>query len=184
MASDLPALRHAERGLTLVEVLVALVIVTMATLAISGQVAQTARNTRLIQTKTFGTWIAMNKVTELRLVEGVPSANRDDGEVEFAGRDWVWESEIKPPSDQVENFMRIEVAVALADEPDQIIAEAIGFVGRGGSGAAGRPFDTRLNAGPGGDTALDGDDPRSPRNTPPVPDGPPGGRLTPRGEGT
>lgn len=184
MVFDAHAVGRVERGLTLVEVLVALVIVTMATLAISGQVAQSARNTRLIQTKTFATWIAMNKVTELRLVEGVPSANRDDGEIEFAQREWVWESEIKPPSDQVENFMRIEVSVALADEPDQIIAEAIGFVGRGGNGAAGRPFDTRLDAGPGGDTGPGGDDPRSPGNGGLVPDGPPGGRLTPRGEGT
>ncbi|MFK7886197.1 MAG: type II secretion system minor pseudopilin GspI [Gammaproteobacteria bacterium] len=170
---------HArQHGLTLVEVLVALVIVTMGTLAISSQVGQTARNTRRIQAKTFATWIAMNKITELRLVEGVPSANRDDGEIEFAGRDWIWESEIKPPSDQVENFMRIEVQVSLADEPDQVIADAIGFVGRGGSGANGRPFDTRIDAGPGGNT------PGRPTPGNIEPDSPPGGRLNPRGEGT
>jgi general secretion pathway protein I len=159
-----------QRAFTLIEVLVAVVVVSMGTLAIAGQIGQSARNARLIQAKTLGTWIAMNKITELRLVEGVPDAGRDDGEIEFAGRDWVWESEIKSPSGDVENFMRIEVNVALANEPDEIIADAIGFIGRGGNAATARPFDTRapVNGGtPGPDgPGDDGIDPADPGLTP------------------
>ena len=47
-----------RRGFTLIEVLVALIVVTMGTLAVAGQIGQTARNARLIQAKTFATWIA------------------------------------------------------------------------------------------------------------------------------
>lgn len=162
-----------QRGFTLVEVLVALVIVAMGTLAVSGQIGQAARNARLMQVKTLGTWIALNKVTELRLVDGLPGPKRENGEVEFAGREWVWASEIKKPNDEVDNFMRIEVTVALADDPETVIADAIGFVGRGGNAENARPFDVR----------LPGDDPGTapPGLAPPQPDAP---DLTPRGEGT
>jgi len=169
-----------QRGFTLIEVLIALIVVSMGTLAVAGQIGQAARNARLVQAKTFATWIAMNKVTELRLVDGLPSAKTDDGEIEFAGRDWVWESEIKRPDGDVENFMRIEVYVGLADDPDTIIADAIGFVGRGGSALNARPFDVRVPTGSDGagtpgqpGTEINPDDQRDP-----------GGRLTPRGEGT
>lgn len=169
-----------QKAFTLVEVLVALVIVAFGTLAIAKQIGQSARNARLVQAKTFATWIAMNKVTELRLVEGVPDAGRDDGEIEFAGREWVWESEIESPPGDVENFMRINVTVALASDPEAIVSDAVGFVGRGGNAANARSFDTRLPAGgnnntPGG-RPNPGVDPADPAD--------PGGRLTPRGEGT
>lgn len=147
-----------QRGFTLIEVLVALIVVSMSTLAIAGQIGQAARNARVVQMRTFATWIALNKITELRLIEGVPDAGRDEGEIEYASREWVWESEIKPPSGNAENFMRIEVSVALADDPDIIVGDAIGFIGRGGNAATARPFDTRQPTGGTPATGDPGDD--------------------------
>lgn len=170
------ASRVHPRGFTLIEVLVALVIIAMGTLAIAGQIGQAARNARLMQVKTLGSWIALNKVAELRLIEGVPNAKKDSGEIEYAGREWAWTSEIKKPPGDVDNFMRVDVTVALADDPEYIVADAVGFIGRGGNGANARPFDVHL---PDANDANDGRDvgvvPRQPN---------PGGGLTPRGEGT
>lgn len=172
MASE----RRPNSGFTLVEVLVAMVIVAMGTLAIAGQIGQAARNARLMQVKTLGSWIALNKVTQLRLIEGVPSAKKDSGEIEYAGREWAWTSEIKKPAGEVENFMRVEVTVAMADDPETIVADAIGFIGRGANAANARPFDVRLPTGGTPDNESDDRD----QPTTPLP----GGRLTPRGEGT
>jgi general secretion pathway protein I len=169
------------RGFTLVEVLVALVIVAMGTLAVAGQIGQAARNARLMQIKTLASWIALNKVTELRLVDGLPAASKDTGDIDYAGRTWAWRSEIRKPPGDVQNFMRIEVTVALADDPDTVIADATGFVGRGGGPAPRRPFDVRLPDGGGGNpNPGDGGDKPDPPSEPTPPDG----DLTPRGDGT
>ncbi|MEO1573844.1 MAG: type II secretion system minor pseudopilin GspI [Pseudomonadota bacterium] len=172
--------RPRESGFTLIEVLVALIVVALAATAVHSQVLQAARNTRMIQLRTLGGWIAQNKVTELRLTEGLPAASRDDGDIEYANRDWVWESEVEPASPDVQNFMRITVEVYLADDRDEIIGSATGFAGQGGNGSLGRPFDTRNPAGGPGTGGDEDDDAGNPRQ----PITPPGGRITPRGEGT
>lgn len=166
----------SQKGFTLIEVLVALMIVSVSAAAVLSTISAVTRNARGVQMRTLGTWIAMNKVTEIRLAQGLPSAGRDDGEIEYAGFDWRWESEIKPPSAEVENFMRIEVAVWL-DGREEAAADVVGFVGQSGNGALARPFDSRTPTGGAGvpDNPGDGDNP-----APVVP----GGRLTPRGEGT
>lgn len=165
------------RGFTLIEVMVALIVVSLAALAVHKQVLQGASNARKIQERTLGSWIAQNKVTELRLSEGLPSAGRDDGELEFANREWYWESTIEPPNADVQNFMRIDVSVYLQSNRETPVATAIGFAGQGGNGALARPFDSRGQVGGGGEGEDEEGNPGQPIT-------PPGGRLTPRGEGT
>ena len=177
-----PARRHqCASGFTLIEVLVALIVVSLAALAVHTQVLQAARNARLIQERTLGSWSAQNKLTELRLTEGLPATGRDDGDIEFANRNWVWESKVEPPSGDVQNFVRIDISVFLDNNRDQAVATAVGFAGQGASGAQARPFDTHPSApGPGegnGDADEENGNPRQPVT-------PPGGRLTPRGAGT
>jgi len=152
------------RGFTFIETLVALVIVSIGTLAIAGQIGQATRTARMTQTKTLANWIALNKVTELRLIEGVPEAGRDNDEIEYAGRMWFWESEIRKPPGDVENFMRVEVAVGLADDPDYVLAEVSGFIGRGPSARNARPWNVRLPGDGGVDNPEpgDGDEPLQP----------------------
>ena len=150
-------MRSDGRGFTFVEVLVALIVVSLGTLAIAGQIGQAARTARMTQTKTLANWIALNKITELRLVEGVPEPSRENDEIEYAGRLWFWESEIERASDGAENFMRVEVSVGLADDPEYVIAQAIGFIGRGPVARNARPWQVRLpSADDGGRTQPPG----------------------------
>ena len=152
-----------QRGFTFVEILVALVIVSVGTLAVASQIGSAARTARFTQQKTLANWIALNKVTELRLIEGVPEAGRDNDEIEYAGRIWYWESEIKKPPGDVDNFMRIEVSVGLADDPEYVLAQATGFVGRGPIARNARPWTVRLPASGGGGGNGNGSGPRSGR---------------------
>ena len=176
MVTDVSATRQpprhdAARGFTFIEVLIALVVVALGLAAVAKQTGQSARTARIVQSKTLANWIALNKLTELRLIEGVPSAGTDSDEIEYAGRNWFWESEIIKPSDDVNNFMRVEVSVALADSPEDIIAVVTGFIGRGPSAAGRQPWDVRTggaSGGAGGGTDDDGrvtpaPDPRRPR---------------------
>ena len=87
------------RAFTLLEVLVALAIfalVAASVLAASGRSLQTAAR---LEDKTLAMWIADNRLTELQLAETPPGDGRDQGELEFAGRRWQWQSEIHATSE-------------------------------------------------------------------------------------
>ena len=70
MQPDLP--RSAQRGFTLIEVLAALVIVSLGMLGVIQAVSQTASNSVYLRDKTLAHWIAMNRLTEGRLAQTAP----------------------------------------------------------------------------------------------------------------
>ena len=59
--------RSSASGFTLIEVLVALIVVGLGMLAVIQTVSQTANNTSYIRDKTIAHWIAMNQLTKVRL---------------------------------------------------------------------------------------------------------------------
>ncbi|OSN05883.1 type II secretion system protein GspI [Lonsdalea britannica] len=79
-----------QRGMTLLEVLVALVVFALAGLAILRTTAQQASTLGRLEEKTFAVWIAENQLTALRLEKQWPSTSWTDGSVMFAESTWYW----------------------------------------------------------------------------------------------
>lgn len=100
------------RGFTLVEVLVALVIVAFAAGALMSTLTSSADNLVHLRDKSMAEWIALNQVTELRLARTRPAAGESGGSVEYAGRNWRWQRRVSELS--VGDILQIEVAVSLA----------------------------------------------------------------------
>ncbi|HTE41188.1 MAG TPA: type II secretion system minor pseudopilin GspI, partial [Steroidobacteraceae bacterium] len=73
-------------GFTLIEVMAALIIVSLGMLAVIQAVSQTANNTAYLREKTIAHWVAMNRLTEFRLTQQSPPIGESSGEVEMAGR--------------------------------------------------------------------------------------------------
>src|SRR5687768_1710687 len=88
-------LRIKLRGFTLIEVLVALVVVSLGMLAVIQTVGQTANNSTYMRDKTVAHWIAMNQLTEVRLQPNPPPIDKSSDEIEMSGRDWRWTMEVK-----------------------------------------------------------------------------------------
>lgn len=120
------ACNGSERGLTLIEVLVSLVIVSLvltAAMVAIGQVVSTAGSMR---DRMYANWIAQNQLAEFRLANELPETGRSSGEVVYAGVDWSWEATVSETG--VENLLRIDVSVGYPDNAD-FVRTVTGFVG-------------------------------------------------------
>jgi general secretion pathway protein I len=119
----------AARGFTLIEVLAALAIVSLGLLAVIQAVGQTANNSAYLREKTIAHWVAMNRITEMRLDAANLTTGESTGEVQMAQRRWRWEARVTPTA--VATMRRIDVDVSLLvedEEPNRLIT-GTGFVG-------------------------------------------------------
>ncbi|MGD9599877.1 MAG: type II secretion system minor pseudopilin GspI [Steroidobacteraceae bacterium] len=98
------------RGFTLIEVLVALVIVAVGMAALLGTLTSAADSSIYLRDKTFAEWIALNRISELRLAAKRPSKGKATGELDYAGRKWRYEQEVVETD--VQGVLRIDVRVA------------------------------------------------------------------------
>ena len=117
------------RGFTLVEVLVALVIVAMGLGALMVAVNGTARTSSYLRDKTIAQWIALNRLSEVRLIVSKFSQNTDTGELDFANRKWHYDTRYFNTS--IGTMQRVVVRVYAGDAKTKgnPIAQAIGFLG-------------------------------------------------------
>ena len=101
------------RGFTLIEVLVALAIVTIGMAAVLGALTSSANTTAYMRDKTFAQWVALNQIATLRLSGQMTPTGNSDGNIDFAGRSWHWRREVTAL--QVPGLVRIDVKVRPAE---------------------------------------------------------------------
>ena len=121
--------RGRSRGFTLVEVMVALLIVAIGLSALMITVSSTARTSGFLRDKTVAQWIALNRLTEVRLNLNKFAANTDTGEVNFANRTWHYDTRYFDTS--VATMKRVVVRVYAGDAKTKgnPVAESTGFLG-------------------------------------------------------
>ncbi len=121
-------LNRYRRGFTLIEVLAALVIVALGMMGVIQAVTQTVGNSAYLRDKTLAHWVAMNRLTEIRLAAGPPDMDETSGEVDYAGQRWRWHVEVTQT--QVQSMRRIDVRVGFAEAGDDAtLATITGFFG-------------------------------------------------------
>ena len=77
-------------GFTLIEVLVALVIVAFGMSAVLAALTGAANNTMRQREATFAAWVGFNQLATERLKVALPAIGTKEGDVEFAGSRWHW----------------------------------------------------------------------------------------------
>ncbi len=125
--------RASSKGFTLIEVMVALTIVAFSLTAIAASMNQMIDAANSMRERTYASWIAQNKITELRMANTTPETSTSSGEVTYAKADWEWRATVSETG--VENFYRIDVSVSHAGS-EYIVRTVTGFVGE--PGAVGR----------------------------------------------
>jgi general secretion pathway protein I len=118
-----------SRGFTLVEVLVALTVVALGLTALMVAVSGTARTSGYLRDKTIAQWIALNRLTQVRLMVNKLGDNQDTGQLDFAGRKWHYDTRYFDT--QFQSMKRVEVRVYSGDANTKSnpIARSTGFMG-------------------------------------------------------
>ncbi len=99
----------AARGFTLIEVLVALVIVAVGMSAVMSALSSSANTLSFLRDETFAQWLALNRISTIRLSGQQPPTGTTDGDTDFGGRSWHWRQEVV--STEVPGVVRIDVLV-------------------------------------------------------------------------
>lgn len=124
-----------QRGFTLIEIIVAVVVLAIGMGAAIKAVGGFLDHAAYLKTRTLAHWVAMNRAAELRLNRPVfaGSETRRDKvrEIGLEDLDWVWEMRASPgPAPIDRNSTRIEIVVL--DDRDQRLASLIVYLGKSG----------------------------------------------------
>ena len=116
-------------GFTLVEVLVALVVVALGLTALMVAVNGTARTSGFLRDKSLAQWIALNRLSEVRLNVTKFGQNTDTGELDFGSRKWHYDTRYFDTS--IASMKRVVVRVYKGDAKTKgnPLAQAVGFLG-------------------------------------------------------
>ncbi len=123
------SVRTIHRGFTLLEVLVALIFFALIGTVLQQVTAATVGQYRHIELKTYGLWIAENKMAQLHLADNLPKPREYKEDIDFANLEWQLISKVKTTENP--DIHRVELEVYLREENDKRKTFAMtGFVGR------------------------------------------------------
>jgi len=120
--------RRMMRGFTLIEVVVAMAIIVVVLAGLFFQINRVADTSLALRQRTLAQWIALNRLTDVRLNGVPPAGQKTQGTIEYANQKWRWQTEALPT--QMKEMRIIRVSVGLESAPkDTWVAAIDGFTG-------------------------------------------------------
>ncbi len=114
------------KGMTLLEVIVALAVFAIAAVSITKSLGDQIANMPILEERTYAQWVADNVMVDARLESKFPEIGKKDGEMELAGRDWFWRKEVVKTTD--DKFRMIRVSVSDDSRYKRIITQVSSYV--------------------------------------------------------
>jgi general secretion pathway protein I len=120
---------NRQRGFTLLEVMVALAILAMASAVLIKTTSQALNQTHRLTEKNIAFMVAENKVAQLQLAHAAVGVGHRDERATMATRDWDVAIDIKATSDI--DLFRVDVLVRpQGAKPDNNLASLTAFIGK------------------------------------------------------
>jgi general secretion pathway protein I len=91
--------KDKQQGLTLLEVMVALLIFALTGTAILKAAGDHLSSVGQIESVTFANWVASNRLNQLQLETTWPPKNNLKGSMEMADRTWFWQQQVTKTND-------------------------------------------------------------------------------------
>ena len=117
-----------ESGFTLIEVLIALLIVATALGTAAKVTISAASNGSALADRTAAQWVGLNQLATLKLRRAFP-VRAESGKEEMMMRTWIWEQKAEATPDDLVLKVTIDVREEGADE-DDLAASVTGFIAK------------------------------------------------------
>ena len=119
-----------SRGFTLVEVMVALMVIALALPALLKTLYQQIDGTAYLRDKSIAQWVATNRLAQSRIQlarnDRLVIGSRSGVET-MAGRDWYWRT--LSEATEVKDFYRLEISVGTEEDPDETpLYRLVGYI--------------------------------------------------------
>tara|TARA_R110000744_G_scaffold20336_1_gene53357 strand:- start:5557 stop:5967 length:411 start_codon:yes stop_codon:yes gene_type:complete len=117
-----------QKGFTLIEVMLAMAVFSIAGIAILGTADTNARNLGYLESKIIASWVASNQLVEVTLDTSWPPKNNKKGKVELAGQEWFWQQKVVKTTD---NDMRaIVMEVRLEEKSAKSLTSLMTYISK------------------------------------------------------
>jgi len=115
-------------GFTLIEVLLAMAVFSIAGIAILGAAENNFRSLSTLEQQTFANWIASNQLVEVHVETTWPPKNNKKGQVTMVGKEWFWLQKVVKTANADMRYVTIEVR--LDEDEDNPIAQLHTYVAK------------------------------------------------------
>jgi len=116
--------RRSEAGVTLLEMLVALAIFSMAVLALMNLTGENIRAAGIVEARALAGVVAENRAVEVLTAAEPPPVGENSGTGREADRTWRWTETVQISPDP--DMLRIDIAVR-GEESDQVLGSVTLF---------------------------------------------------------
>jgi general secretion pathway protein I len=115
-----------SRAFTLIEMLVALAILAIALAAVQRAVSGSLDNAFELKQRLLASWVADNRLAELRAIRVLPPSGETRGEEVQAGITFHWQAQVSTtPNPFVE---RVEIRVTASADSQHALATQVGYL--------------------------------------------------------
>jgi len=112
--------------MTLIEVMVALAVFSLAAVSVITVATEHLRSIAYLEQKTLAMWVANNHLTELQLQAKLPGYGIKKGKVEYAGSTWYWQQQTVKTVD--DGFRSINIRVLEREDSQGALADLSSYM--------------------------------------------------------
>ena len=128
---------NKSAGFTLLEVLVALTIISLSLGALISTSGSHASSAGYLKQKTIAHWVAMNEITRLQVEQAWLDKGDTRGSTQMAGTEWFWTRTVKETED--ENAQQVEFRIYLDEDRESSLTRLIGYLSKPAATTTPRP---------------------------------------------
>lgn len=121
--------RSRQSGFTLIEVMVALLIVSLGLAAAVSTVTASVRNSAGLKERTIAHFVAMNELAKIEIAGNRPPS-QTDGTTDMAGHQWHWKMEFKKTADETGKLMFVDISVRLNEDDENPVVSLRSMVAK------------------------------------------------------